>query len=179
MVIESLAEGSGRHVVDLATGLGARGHRVTVAYSSLRADQRFIDRLEAAENVRLASFRMKRSVHPSDAAAIASLWRLIRRHGPFDIVHGHSSKGGAAARLAPAGRARRVYTPHAFRTLDPAASWASTTFYGAIERTLAAFASDVVVCVSDDELAHARDVLKIAPGKLTKCANGIRPPKSA
>jgi glycosyltransferase involved in cell wall biosynthesis len=29
-----------------------------------------------------------------------------------DVLHGHGAKGGAYARLAPAGRAIRVYTPH-------------------------------------------------------------------
>ncbi|MDB5318724.1 MAG: hypothetical protein JWN40_355, partial [Phycisphaerales bacterium] len=45
MIVESSAAGTGRHVLDLAEGLIARGVEVHVIYSPLRADQLFLDRL--------------------------------------------------------------------------------------------------------------------------------------
>ena len=56
---------------------------------------------------------MRRSpVHPLNVAAVARVHRLIRRERP-DIVHGHSSIGGAVARLAAVGTgATPCYTPN-------------------------------------------------------------------
>ena len=42
LVLEACGGGTGRHVVDLARGLLARGHEVSLRYSPRRADDRFL-----------------------------------------------------------------------------------------------------------------------------------------
>src|SRR4029079_12057804 len=93
---------------------------------------------------------------PLDALDVRRLIAVIRTHGPFDLIHGHSSKGGALARLA----ARwlgipSIYTPHAFVTLDPTLPRWKRALYGRIERWLAQHSAGVIA-VSEDEAAHAR-----------------------
>ena len=115
LVIESTSGGSARHVLDLAQGLIEEGHLVQVAFSSLRADKWFLDELGSIEGLRTHVIDMQRNPGPSDIGAALKLRKLIRGNGPFDIVHGHSSKAGALVRLAAVGLGcARVYTPHAF-----------------------------------------------------------------
>ncbi|MGD2131422.1 MAG: glycosyltransferase family 4 protein [Maricaulaceae bacterium] len=174
LAIESLDGGSGRHVVDLAEELARRGRDVTVAYSPLRANASFVERLESNPNIATARFNMRRAVHPSDALALFELWRIVKRLGPFDIVHGHSSKAGAAVRLLPAGRARKVYTPHAFRTMDPKVPGPLSAFYAAMERGLAGL-TDAIICGSLFERQHAEE-LDVRPRTVRLIANGALPP---
>jgi len=54
---------------------------------------------------------MSRHLGLSDLAA-QRLVALRAEQTAADVLHGHGAKGGAYARLAPRGRAIRVYTPH-------------------------------------------------------------------
>src|SRR5262245_4101602 len=119
-VIEATHGGTARHLLELASGLTADGHSVHVIYSHRRAESRFIKGLSEMPGIRTAVVDMRREPHPSDAVACIAIRRYLRKRGPFDVVHGHSSKGGALARLAAFGLpVARIYTPHCFRTTDP------------------------------------------------------------
>jgi glycosyltransferase involved in cell wall biosynthesis len=96
--------------------------------------------------------------------------------GPFDIIHGHSSKAGALARLRLPGRhVPRIYTPHAFRTMDPGLGAVGRKVYGSIEKLLARSFTDRLICVSADEYAHAR-ALGMPRDRLTIVVNGVETP---
>ncbi len=127
-VLEPSGGGSGRHFIDLCRGMHLRGHHVEAVYSPVRAEEGFIRELRAVGLPAVHAVNMKRAPGPSDIPAFLALRRIMRHHGPFDIIHGHSSKAGALTRLRLPGRhVPRIYTPHAFRTLDPtlgaAAGW--------------------------------------------------------
>ena len=155
-VVEASSGGVARHVVDLACEQRLMGHEVQVVYSPLRADDRFLADLRDAGVTSVHAIAMQRQPSLSDFGAIRAIRRHIRRHGPFDIVHGHSSKGGALARLASVGIATlRVYTPHAMRTLDPTLAGGPRLVYGFIELALARFCTDLFICTSKQELQHA------------------------
>jgi glycosyltransferase involved in cell wall biosynthesis len=154
-VIETSGGGSGRHLLDLAAGLIQRGHSVHVIYSTVRAEARFESELKAIPGIKVASVPMQRSPHPSDFSASAAIAAYLRKHGPFDIVHGQSSKGGALARLSVRDRSTaRIYTPHCFRTLDPELGRVGHLIYGSAEWVLG-FLGDAIICVSPEELDHA------------------------
>src|SRR3954470_24201961 len=120
LVTESAGGGVGRHFLDLAAGLAARGEHVSAIYSPGRCDAAFHERLPTIRGVHFVSSPMRRAVHPLDVADSLRLVARIREVGPFDLIHGHSSKGGALARLAARWlEIPCVYTPHAFVTLDP------------------------------------------------------------
>jgi len=177
-VLEPSGGGSGRHFVDLCGALARSGHRVTAIYSPTRAESRFIDELTALPLKSVIAIPMSRAPSPSDFAAWRAINRVIREQGPFDIIHGHSSKAGALTRLRFPGRhIPRIYTPHAFRTMDPTLGKGGRRIYGMIEGLLGRHFSDAVICVSEDEERHARTVLGIPERLLHTVVNGVeRPP---
>lgn len=176
-VLEPSGGGSGRHFIDLCGELAKRGHRVTAIYSPRRAEQRFVDELTAMPLDAVLPVSMHRSPSPSDFKAWREINAIIRKQGPFDIVHGHSSKAGALTRLRlPGSGARRIYTPHAFRTMDPNLGRGGRLIYGLIEGFFGRYLSDAVICVSDDEHRHAAEALKIPERLLSTVINGAATP---
>lgn len=175
-VLEPSGGGSGRHFVDLCQGLQARGHAVTAVYSPVRAEARFVAELAACGLSGTIPLPMRRAVGPWDATALAELNRIVRENGPFDILHGHSSKAGALTRLRlPGAHVPRIYTPHAFRTMDPQLGRIGRLVYGSVEVLLGRWLSDRIICVSADEYAHALS-LGIAAEKLRIVINGVKTP---
>jgi glycosyltransferase involved in cell wall biosynthesis len=111
----------------------------------------------------------------SDLRAWLAIRRYIRKLGPFEIIHGHSSKGGALARLPiGAGNAARIYSPHAFVTMNPGMVPLRRAFYYVLEKFLAVL-GDAVIATSPAEHEHARTVLGIPARKLFLVPNGIEP----
>ncbi len=104
-----------RHVVDVARGQIARGHRVGLIVDSTTGGERADAVLaELAPRLALGVERVPiaRELNPRDVLA---LWRISRRIGALapDVLHGHGAKGAALARLTPAAaHAIRAYTPH-------------------------------------------------------------------
>jgi len=102
LVTQASGGGVGRHFLDLAEGLTAQGIDVSGIYSPRKLDAQFRQRLGAGGLPPMHELSMRRAVHPLDATDLWRLVQLIRQLGPFDIIHGHSSKGGA---LRPPGGA--------------------------------------------------------------------------
>ncbi|MBI5240721.1 MAG: glycosyltransferase [Elusimicrobia bacterium] len=180
MVVEAASAGVGRHVVDLALGLVRGGHKLGLVYSPLRMDAAFgrgLDEL-ARLGAAAASVPMRRAPHPSDLSAALAIRRILRARGPFDVIHGHSSKGGALARLAAAGLpGARVYTPHAMFTMDESLPAAARWTFRAAERALDRVGHGVIL-VSDEEKRHALGC-GLAPEKLFVVPNGVDPAPAA
>ena len=176
--LEPSGGGSGRHFVDLAEGLAARGHQVTAIYSPVRAEARFVAELTALPITAVHAIDMARAPSPSDLRAWLSINRIVGTNGPFDIIHGHSSKAGALVRLVrPFGRhIPRVYTPHAFRTMDPGLGRMGRRLFGGIESLLGRRFTDALICVSEDEKRHAATELGIPEDKLQVIVNGVATP---
>lgn len=174
LIAEASHAGVGKHVLDLSEGLSRKGHQVHLVYSPLRSDELFEKRLAAIPrgNFEATSLPMLRSPHPKDLGAAMRIRAIIRRHGPFDIVHGHSSKGGALARMAGLGTSKAVlYTPHAFITANPEIGRVSRAAYGLIEWGLSLFTTRIVA-VSEDEKRHAGSI-GISGKKVEVIENGI------
>lgn len=143
LLLEASGGGAGRHVVDLALGLKARGVEVHLAYGTRRLDSLFgrgLALLQEAGVGLLPLPSLQRSLHPSDLEALRTLLAYARRRGPFSLVHGHSSKGGALARLlAPLLEVPAFYTPHGVVTLSPFLSPLERFAYTRAESFLARF----------------------------------------
>ncbi len=174
-VLEPSGGGSGRHVLDLCRGMAARGHHVEAIYSPLRAEESFIAELTGMGLAAVHSVEMTRSPDLSDFAAYRKLRGIIGRDR-FDIIHSHSSKAGALTRLRlPGAHIPRVYTPHAFRTMDPGLGKGARLVFGTIETLLARYFTDSLICVSEDEHRHAVS-LGMPEDKLSVVVNGAAPP---
>ncbi len=180
LVIESSGGGSGRHVLDLAESLAERGHAITLAFSPLRLERSFAERLRMLGQygkIEICEVPMERSVGASDVRAFALLWKLVRQAGPFDILHAHSSKAGALLRMLPATPAARVYTPHALRIMDPDIGRASRVLYSSIERFLGRFRSEAIIAVSPVEADVCREI-GIPAELVATVINGVDAPAS-
>jgi glycosyltransferase involved in cell wall biosynthesis len=159
-----------QHVTRLCEGLAARGHEPVVAAP--------LDGRPPGLEAELISLPMGRAVAPrEDARAVAAAARLVRRVRPA-LVHAHSSKAGAVARLArPAfPRTPLVYTPHGYAFAGYFESERERARYRAVERALAPFAS-LVLCVCE---AERRLAASIGPERRTRVVhNGIPAPAEA
>ena len=114
-VLRAPVGGLFRHVVDLARGQAARGHRVGLIADATTGGAQAEATLAALAPA--AGARAEPGRHePADSGRATSprCAHVARRIAEVaaDVVHGHGAKGGAYARLAAAPRALRVYTPH-------------------------------------------------------------------
>ncbi len=125
-----------RHVLDLAEGQAARGHRVGIVAASAETPNPAEQRLAAlTDKLALGVTRipMRRRLGLDDLSATRQVMRCIATSIP-DVVHGHGAKGGAFVRLAAGANVVRVYTPH-----GGSLHYGRTPiglFYAAIERLL-------------------------------------------
>jgi glycosyltransferase involved in cell wall biosynthesis len=176
-VVESAATGVARHVLDLADGSARAGHRTDVIYSPVREDDLFRRGRErlGRQGVAFHSVAMRRDPGPWDLPTVLQVRRLVSEHGPFDIIHGHSSKGGMLARLAGIGsKAAVVYTPHAISTQDPVLGGLKRMIFKQGEKALARL-TDRIIAVSSAECDHIAG-LGIPRGKLAVIPNGVGRP---
>jgi glycosyltransferase involved in cell wall biosynthesis len=177
LMTEAAGSGVGRHILDLAHGLAIAGHDVHLLYSPTRAEDRFLQRINELQGMMtITAVPMERAVSPrNDISTLIKIKEYVKANGPFDFIHGHSSKAGALARLLKATgmrSSRIIYTPHAFITLSPHLSNKEKLIYKTIERALGLFFTDAVVAVSHHEAQHAIE-LGIPLRKVNVIANGV------
>jgi glycosyltransferase involved in cell wall biosynthesis len=154
LVAETVLHGVGQHLALLGEGLRARGHKVVLIYCPLRADPGILERLSRA-GVRIEPLEMRRQLGLSDFEAVRRLRKKAAALGPFDVVHAHSSKAGGLARLALGRRYPVVYSPHAFKTMDPSLVPLARLLLNRIEYWLARKRSAAIIVTSMREMDHA------------------------
>lgn len=175
-VVESGGGGVARHILDLCAGQLANGHALTIVYAPARAEPAFLAGIRELRGVRIRQLGMWRSVGWHDIRSRRQLTRLIESEGPFDVLHGHSSKAGALVRLLPTRLPGvRVYTSHALRTMDPTLGKPARVFYGTIERVLTNYRCDALIVGSQQERQAALDI-RVAPSRIALVLNGIVTP---
>lgn len=127
-----------RHVLDVARGQAARGHRVGLVVDSTTGGARAEAALaELAPHLAFGVERIAIPRQPSlrDVGAVRQVARRIAAIGP-DVLHGHGAKGAALVRLAPRRNgAIRVCTPHG-GTLVYAPGTLAGGFYRWLERLM-------------------------------------------
>jgi glycosyltransferase involved in cell wall biosynthesis len=177
-VMEATIGGTRRHIVDAAAGQRARGLDVHLAVSTLRQPgfERDLARLEAL-GCGVLRLPMVREVSPGrDLAHLVALARHLEDLRP-EIVHTHSSKGGALGRLASVATAigARVHTPHTFAFLFDAMfpAWKRALFHD-VETALAGHTS-CTIAVSESEAATIGRSGVVDPARIRIVANGPDP----
>jgi len=174
MIVECSGGGTGRHVLDLSQCLIERGCEVHILYSRGRIDRMFETRLDAITSLYSQVVPMRTAPHPSDWSAWRAIRRYMRAHGPFDVIHGHSSKGGALARLAALGTGvSAYYTLHGLIMLDPQLARLKRLIYMMIEFGLSLRTSRIIA-VGPEE---ARAALRCGFGRkrVITVPNGVGP----
>src|SRR5262249_54874563 len=125
------------HILDVARGQAARGHRVGIICDSTTGGARAEAALAAIEPqmaLGVARVAIKRELGTGDLAGFLQVSALLRALAP-DVMHGHGATGGAFVRLMSPRDAIRVYTPHG-GSLHYGPQTLRGRVYGAIERFL-------------------------------------------
>ena len=161
--------GAQTHVLELATGQFAAGHRVTLAFGlegemAQSAAQRGID-VVVEPALRHAPSPL------ADLRAVDVVRNLLTRTAP-DVVHAHSSKAGLLTRLA----ARKlgvacVYTAHGW-PFQRGAPIGQRVMSRAGE-TLAGHLWGHVICLTDAEAQLARNAHVVPADRLHVVPNGL------
>jgi glycosyltransferase involved in cell wall biosynthesis len=154
-VLEATLGGTRRYVEDLAGASNDASYVNAIAYGTARADAAFYTLLDEMHASGWQSFDidLRRRVDVGhDFRSVMKLREVIATFRP-DIIHGHSSKGGAIARLAVIGNRRRpsiVYSPNAV-AVDLGLQ------YSIAEHLLAPF-TDVFAAISASERRELMDL---------------------
>ncbi len=164
--------GVGRHVTDLSYGLAKLGHNITIIHNKIR-DQ--VLEKNFSELDRLGVIRkeivFERNIGVSDFFVSLKILFFVIFSKHFDVIHGHSSKGGVYARVAGFfSKAKIVYTPHAFFSMNTSLSKIKSQSIKYIEFILSLF-SDLIILTSKSEWEHAESI-KINESKLVLIPNG-------
>ena len=163
-ILEAIEGGTARHLTDLVRHLDGVEHYVAVPERRVggATDAAALEALQRSSSV--AFVRLQRSASsPENALATVEVTNLVRRVRP-SVVHGHSSIGGVAARLA--GRIMgtpSVYTPNGIRPTRGALM---------VERALGPLTGRFIA-VSESEAAMALQCKLVAPARIRVIPNGI------
>ncbi|MEO5678482.1 MAG: glycosyltransferase family 4 protein [Acidimicrobiales bacterium] len=164
-VLEALEGGTARHLVDLVRTASGVEHHVAIPTRRVGGltDRAAAGRMEAAGAV-VHRVEMRRSpLRLANAAAAVRLLALVRRTRP-DVVHAHSSIGGALGRVVATAAGRpRVYTPNGLATERAAL---------VVERALGPL-TDRLIATSDGEAALVLARRLVPAERLVTIPNGI------
>ena len=173
LVSEPGVDGVFRYVEALSHYLVAHDVLVHLAYSDRRGSDRLEHLVKFIHAQRGTTLNLATANRPawSDLRALSGLFRFIRRIEP-DVIHSHSSKAGALARMLPAigHRVRHVYQPHAYAGMQPHAK-ISRLPYNLVERWLGT--RGLTINCSTDERNFAHHRLRLRLSRLVVIPNGI------
>ena len=177
-VVEATLTGVGRHAVDVCDGLIDLGHRVVLFCASDRMDRQFAGRLEklqTREHFLKIDCPMKRNIGFADMQAMRQVYKFLMKQKHERIVcHGHSSKGGAIARLAAAkAKVPAIYTPNAVSSMNPKASMWKRKAFARLENWLARRGKQGLIATSQEEYEHLHEFVGIPESLLRIIPNGI------
>lgn len=162
-VTQPVEAGVAAVVLDLALAQRARGWSVVVVCPPTGW---LADRARGL-GIDVRPWHATRQPGPMLVKEVLALRRVLARLTP-DVVHLHSSKAGLVGRLAVRGRVPTVFQPHlwSFQTARGVLRTASTWW----ERRASRW-TNLVVCVSDDELVIGREAGVTAPAEVV--CNGV------
>ncbi|MBN8417862.1 MAG: glycosyltransferase [Verrucomicrobia bacterium] len=173
LVTEPGVDGVFRHVEALASFLIERGHRVHLAYSDVRGSDRLTQLVAkvSAAGGKTVNLAVSNAPGPGDVRALLNLRRLVAEARP-DVIHAHSSKAGALARVLVWMGVRQpvFYTPHAYYGLSGKGGMKSVVF-NVVETVLGRVGT--TINLSEGERAFARNTLKIPQVRLRLIANPV------
>jgi glycosyltransferase involved in cell wall biosynthesis len=120
IILVEAAGGVMRHIIDLYKGLKKHYPHVTVILSPVRIDERYKGELGALDQNDIVYLPMQRSPHPRDVLAYWTILGIIKKNkGRKIILHAHSTKAGLLGCVLHRSVAATIFTPHAYRGLDP------------------------------------------------------------
>jgi len=173
LLIMGAQGGVARHVIDLAYGLKKIGHEVFIIHNNISNEEiKHNLLLLSSMGVNTKEINFRRNVSTIDILAVLRIYFYIFKVGNFDVIHGHSSKGGFYARLIGIFlRTKIIYTPHAFFSMNSNLNFLQGTFFKKIEFLMSKFTNKIIL-TSSSEINHAH-LIGINSKKIILIPNGI------
>jgi len=170
-ICETPRYGVGRHLMDLSDYMISMGHNICIIWSRERSSKEFRNWLECNKNKIISlELKMRRQIGFRDLKII---WQInsFLKSGSFnpDIIHGHSSKGGAySAIIALKYMAISVYSPHAFAFISKFRNIFFIDYKWLIEFFLSRKRNIIATSMSEKALAET-----LQPRNIEYIPNGI------
>jgi glycosyltransferase involved in cell wall biosynthesis len=155
-----LAEATGgvtRHVIDLYRGLRARSWQVSLVLSPVRLEARLRDELTSLDQRDITFIPMRRAPHTSDLKAALTVGRLLESCSQDVILHAHSTKAGMIGARVHSRALASIFTPHAYRGVDPNLSAVLRACCQMAEHNFSK-GYDRILAVSPGEVEYARKI---------------------
>ncbi len=172
LVYQPVDGGVARHVADLCDGLSDAGHDVVLCGPAIPSASTLSRSVSAdAHHVPL---EMWRGIDPrAELTALSEFSRIVRALKP-DVIHAHSSKAGAIARLGKLMHPRIpvLYTPHGYAFAGFFERELERRAYREAERIMARL-TQCVIAVCDAEAQLAASVGPV--DRIQVVHNGIEP----
>jgi len=171
LLLQSMAGGATRNTFDVYEGLKARGWNVHLIVSNLGVAARYEEELNGFERSDVDFVSMKRAPHVSDVRVYFEIRRILESLNKKTILHAHSTKAGMLGYLLNSRVHASVFSPHAYRGIDPNLSGLSREVIEKVESHYSQSYDRVVVEVPLEYEYAAR--IGIARDKLRLIPNGI------
>ncbi len=157
--------GPARHVVWLTDRLKPFGYQTTLVAGTVPDGEEDMSYFATDNGVEPLYLReMSRELSAKDVVSLFKIFRILRRERP-DVVHTHTAKAGTVGRIAAfaykwltlgtiIGNPRKLKVVHTFHghVFHSYYGKQKTRVFLMIERALAAFATDQIVVISDQQL---------------------------
>jgi glycosyltransferase involved in cell wall biosynthesis len=173
VITEPGVDGAFRYVEDLIDHLLSENHSVHFAYSDVRGSDRLVGLIARVQAAGGKTLNLHVDNHPqlADFPALLALFRFYKALRP-DVIHAHSAKAGALARLLAIGgiRAPVFYSPHAYYGMGHR-SRRSAWFFNMLERIFAN--RSITINCSGDEAEFAKNTLRIPEARRRVVLNGV------
>lgn len=170
LVFEPPDGGVAEHVLQLATRLSGHDVQVTVA----GPPEAIIYPALQRAGVPFERLPFGRALRPGPYGRALRRLRALARSGDHDVLHVHSSKAGALARVAALGTGIPVlYTPHCFPFIGPQ-SRHRKLLSAAAEAVLGRMTT-AIVCVCEDERRQGLAMHVASPARMHVIHNGSPP----
>ena len=171
-VTEAACAGVGGHVLDLVEGLPRHNCELHLIYSPDRIDEPFQARVSDNQVAKFFTINMRRAPRLHDFQLARRIKSYIQQHGPFDVIHAHSTKAGGLTRFPFFSfQSKNVYTPNGIFTMNPTLGSIPRFIAKRIELTLAR-KSHAIIAVSPEEKQHMLEI-GLPASKVKMIANGI------
>lgn len=169
-----LAEAGGgvaRHVIDLYSSLKARGWPVILVVSPIRMETMYREATLSIPRDDLHYVHMARNPSLSDVGVLRKLKSILKQRRSRVVLHAHSTKAGMLGAVLRDAVDCMVFTPHAYRSIDPDLAPTRRAAIRYVER-LFSRTYDRIIAVSREELSYA-EKLGLDRERLRHIPNGI------
>ncbi len=119
LLLQSMAGGATRNAFDVYKFLKERNWDVRLIVSNVGVATRYQEELNGFDKSDIEWVPMRRAPHVSDVSAYFRIRESLARIDKKTILHAHSTKAGMLGHLLRSHVYATVFSPHAYRGIDP------------------------------------------------------------